>query len=122
MAYMVDRNFFVEKEEVVEMEIDLEKTEPVVEDKKKTTPQNQDCSSSSETDSSNAPNSTDKVTHAVASSNRSGVDEVVLKSSIKEEVEHVDWSTFKVVDLRAELKARSMGTKGSKAALIARLE
>ena len=32
MAYMVDRNFFVEKEEVVEMEIDLEKTETVVEE------------------------------------------------------------------------------------------
>jgi hypothetical protein len=92
----------------------------VVEDKKTTTPQIQD--SSSETDSSNATSSTDKVTNAVASSNHSGEDEVVLKSSIIEEVERVDWSTLKVVDLRAELKARSLDTKGRKAALIARLE
>ena len=137
MAYMVDQNFFVEKEEVVEMEIDVEEEpevveepvvdkepvveeEPVVEDKKTTTPQIQD--SSSETDSSNATSSTDKVTNAVASSNHSGEDEVVLKSSIIEEVERVDWSTLKVVDLRAELKARSLDTKGRKAALIARLE
>ena len=50
---------------------------------------------------------------------------VQLRSDAAEqpvEEEEVDWSTFKVVELRAELKSRSLNTKGRKAELIARLE
>jgi hypothetical protein len=51
---------------------------------------------------------------------RSGAAEQPVEE--EEEEEEVDWSTFKVVELRAELKSRSLNTKGRKAELIARLE